>query len=298
MSQSKTITVPNAIKQIESGSSVAMGLALEHAIPFAAGHEMVRQQKNDLTLIGPISDILFDQLIGGDVVESLRVAWVGNVSTGSGYRFRQAIESGTIEIEDHSNFSMALALEAGSMGVPYLPTRTLLGTDILEDSDQFVVQTDPFEEKRVVLVPAIHPDWCIVHVQRADERGNAHLWGNSGTAHSAVGASDHVILTAEKIVSSETIKSDSSRTQITEVDVDFVVECPYGAHPSPLSGFYNRAHEFYVSYAEESQDREGFDQWANKCIYGVDDRAEYVDLLTEVPDLSSPTKAAEVTYGQ
>ncbi|MFC7009701.1 CoA transferase subunit A [Halalkalicoccus salilacus] len=125
MTADSRITLEEAISEIKPGSSVAAGLALEHAIPFAAGHELLRQRIGDLTLIGPISDLLFDQLIGGGLVSRIRAAWVGNVSAGTGYRFREAIEDQEVEIEDHSNFSIALALKAGAMGLPYLPTRSL-----------------------------------------------------------------------------------------------------------------------------------------------------------------------------
>ncbi|MCL7418794.1 MAG: hypothetical protein M8354_13295, partial [Halalkalicoccus sp.] len=168
-----------AVSRIEPGSSIATGLALEHAIPFAAGHELLRQGIDDLTLIGPISDLLFDQLVGGGAVSQVRAAWVGNVSAGTGYRFREAVESGEIGIEDHSNFSIALALQAGAMGVPYLPTRSLLGSDVFDRSDLFREDTDPFSGEQIALVPAIEPDWAIVHAQRASPDGDVHLWGNT-----------------------------------------------------------------------------------------------------------------------
>lgn len=291
-------TLEEAVSRIDSGSSIAAGLALEHAIPFAAGHELLRQGVDDLTLIGPISDLLFDQLIGGGAVAAVRAAWAGNVSAGTGYRFREAVETDAIGVEDHSNFSIALALQAGAMGVPYLPTKSLLGSDIFQRSDLFLEGTDPFDGDRLALVPAIEPDWAIVHAQRASPAGDAHLWGNTGITDPAVGAADNVLVTAEEIVSPEVIKSDPSRVGITRDAVAAVAECPFGAHPSPVAGYYNRDNEYYLEYSEQTKTRAGFEEWAEEWVYGVDDRAEYEALVERDLEITDPTVAAEVQYGQ
>ncbi|WP_247004194.1 CoA transferase subunit A [Halosolutus gelatinilyticus] len=287
-----------AVSHIDPGSSIAVGLALEHAIPFAAGHELLRRGIDDLTLIGPISDLLFDQLIGGGAASEIRAAWVGNVSTGTGYRFREAVEGGEIAVEDHSNFSIALALQAGAMGVPYLPTRSLLGSDIFERSELFVEATDPFEGDRIALVPAIEPDWAIVHAQRASPRGDVHLWGNTGIVGPAVGAAENVLVTAEEIVEPDVIESDPSRVAITREQVASVVECPFGAHPSPVAGYYNRDNEYYLRYDRRTESRSGFEEWADEWVYGVADREEYATLVDADLEITEPTIAAEVQYGQ
>lgn len=287
-----------AVSRIDTGSSIAAGLALEHSIPFAAGHELLRQGIDDLTMIGPISDLLFDQLIGGGAVSEIRAAWVGNVSAGTGYRFREAVESGEISIEDHSNFSIALALQAGAMGVPYLPTRSLLGSDIFERSDLFVETTDPFDGERLALVPAIEPDWAIVHAQRASPQGDVHLWGNTGIVEPAVGAADNVLVTAEEIVEPDVMKSDPSRVAITREQVTSVVECPFGAHPSPVTGHYNRDNEYYLQYNRRTETQDDFDDWAGEWVHGVADRDEYATLVESDLEITEPTVAAEVRYGQ
>ncbi len=298
MSDDRRMSMNQAIGLIQAGDSVAMGLALEHAIPFAAGHEMIRQELENLTLIGPISDMLFDQLIGAGRVQTVRAAWVGNVSAGSGYCFRRAVEAGELEMEDHSNFSLALSLEAGRLGVPYLPTRSLLGTDILKENDNLIQTEDPIGGEPVVLVPAIRPDWAVVHVQRADDRGNAHMWGNTGVSHQAIGAANRIIVIAEELVSSEVIKSDPNRVAITHERVGAVVECPGGAHPSPVSGYYNRDHDHFLDYHDETKTEDGFRTWAAEWIHGVSDRAEYMDRSGGPPDISRPSYAEEVPYGQ
>lgn len=298
MSGKTAPSLEDAVSRIDPGSSVAAGLALEHAIPFATGHELLRQGVDDLTLIGPISDLLFDQLIGGGAVSKIRAAWVGNVSAGTGYRFRESVEEGSIEIENHSNFSIALALQAGSMGVPYLPTRSLLGSDIFEESDLFIEERDPFVGERIALVPAITPDWTIVHAQRASVEGDVHLWGNTGIVEPAVGAAENVLVTAEEIVEPEVITSDPSRVAITREQVAAVVECPMGAHPSPLAGHYNRDNEYYLEYHQQTKTQEDFDKWANKWVYGVSDRDEYAEQVDADLSITDPTIAAEVSYGQ
>ncbi|MGM0604150.1 MAG: CoA transferase subunit A [Halobacteriota archaeon] len=291
----KTMALSDAVDRIDPGSSIAAGLALEHAIPFAAGHELIRQGTDDLTLIGPISDILFDQLIGAGLVSRVRAAWVGNVSAGSGYNFRAAVESGAIDLENHSNFSLALALHAAELGVPYLPTRSLLGSDI-EAEPQFRTTTDPFEGERIVQVPAIAPDWTLVHAQRAAPTGDVHLWGNTGVTYEAVRAADHVLVTTEEIVDPSVIRSDPSRTRITREQVDAVCECPFGAHPSPLAGRYNRDNEFFLSYAEATRDGE-FDAWADEWVYGRTPET-YRERVRADLALTDRTVAAEVEYGR
>lgn len=287
-----------AVGRIESGDSVAMGLALEHAIPFAAGHELIRHGIGDLTLIGPISDLLFDQLVGAGIADRIRAAWIGNVSAGSGYCFRRAIEEDRLDAENHSNFSIALALQAGAMGVPYLPTNSLLGSDILAESDFFVEDEDPFTGNPLVLVPAITPDWTILHVQRADPYGDAHFWGNTGVTLPAVAAADNVLITTEEIVDPEVIKSDPSRVSITRDQVTAVVECPHGAYPSPLAGRYNRDNDYYLDYARQTREPEGFEAWLTEWVHGVETRSEYYTRIERDLSLSEPATAAEVTYGQ
>lgn len=297
MPADKTTSMAEAISRIDPGATVAAGLALEHAIPFAAGHELIRQGIDDLTLVGPISDILFDQLVGAGLVSKVRAAWVGNVSAGSGYNFRRAVEGGDLAVENHSNFSLALALHAAELGVPYLPTRSLLGSDIAAEPHVRVTE-DPFEGERIVQVPAIRPDWTFVHVQRAAPTGDAHLWGNTGVTYEGVRAAKHVIVTAEEIVDPAVIKSDPSRTRITREQVDAVVEAPSGAHPAPLAGRYHRDNDFYLEYAEATRDPEGFEEWLDAWVHGVDDRAAYAEMLDRDLSVQEPTTAAEVTYGQ
>ncbi len=281
LTMSKLQTMRSAIADfVPDGASVAMGLQMEQMIPFAAGHEIMRQKKRGLTLIGPISDILFDQLIGAGCVEQVIAAWVGNVMMGSAYNFRRAAESEQIKIFNMTNFSIALALQAGAMGVPYLPTRTALGSDVPKNNHFFYQVFSPFEGKEPLLaVRAISPDVTIVHVQRADREGNAHCWGNFGVMLEGVRAAKRVIVVAEEIVDSEVIASDPNRTVIPGFLVSAVVHCPYGAHPSPVQGYYKRDDAFFRQYHEHTKTASDTDAWLARWVYGVADRAAYMNLL-------------------
>lgn len=289
-------TLAEAIELMDDGASVALGLALEHAIPFAVGHELIRQRTSDLTLIGPISDMLFDQLVGAGVVGAIRAAWVGNVSVGSGYRFRAAVESGDLEVENHSNFSIALALHAGALGVPSVTTKSLLGSDILEEGP-FEVRADPRTDEPHVVVPAIRPDWAIVHAQRASPVGDVHLWGNTGLVETAVAAAEDVLVTVEELVPDDAIRSDPSRVAIPRDQVTALVECPFGAHPSPVAGYYRRDHDHFIDYADRTTTEDGFDEWAQEWVSDIDDRADYVDRIEADLEPEAMRPLLEVTYG-
>jgi glutaconate CoA-transferase subunit A len=274
---------------IADGAGVALGLQLEQMIPFAAGHEIIRQKKRELRLIGPISDILFDQLIGAGCVKDVVAAWVGNVMMGSAYNFRRAAEQenpGTpgekLKVFNMTNFSISLGLQAGAMGVPFLPSRTAMGSDVPKGNHFFYQIISPFEPKETLLaVRAIEPDVTIVHVQRADKNGNAHCWGNFGVMIEGVRAAKKVILSAEEIVPEDVIASDPNRTVIPGFLVSAVVHCPYGAHPSPVQGCYKRDDAYFQQYHGETKTPEDFANWAKQWIYDLPDRVDYVKVLGE-----------------
>ncbi|HEY3306066.1 MAG TPA: CoA-transferase [Candidatus Binatia bacterium] len=278
---SKLCTLGEAISSIPNGAAVAMGCGLESLIPFAAGYEIMRQKKRDLTLIAPISDIQFDQLIGAGSARKIIAAWVGNVAAGLGHNFRRAMEEGVprpLEIEEHSNFTIALALKAAGMGVPYLPTRTALGSDFSR-APHFNAITCPFTGDKLLAVRAVAPDVAILHVQRADDEGNAHLWGNLGVVREAALAAKRVILTCEERVDHEMILSDPNRTLIPGFLVSHVVKAPFGSHPSPTQGYARRDDGFYFDYHRQSRALEGFQEWLGKWVFGTGGHDGYLDLL-------------------
>jgi glutaconate CoA-transferase subunit A len=278
--ESKLLSLSDAVDRfVPDGSAVAIGLSLESLIPFAVGHEIIRQRKRDLTLVGPISDILFDQLIGGGWVRKVRAAWVGNVITGSCYNFRREVESGTLEMEDHSNLTIAMALKAGAMGIPFMPVRSTLGSDLFQTNASLKVVTCPFGEERLAAVAAIRPDVTVVHVQRCDKTGNAHVWGNLGVSRDACLASRHVILTAEDIVPPEIIRSDPNRVLTPGFRVSAVVHQPWGAHPSPVPGYYNRDHQAFIDYRNSSRSAEQFAAWRAHWVDSVRSSTDYQNVL-------------------
>ncbi|MGD2097582.1 MAG: CoA-transferase [Desulfobacterales bacterium] len=282
MPESKLLPLPEAIKRfVPDGSAIALGLALETLIPFAAGHELIRQKKQRLTLIGPISDILFDQIIGAGCVRKIRAAWVGNVITGSCYNFRRAVEGGSLEMEDHSNLTVAMALRAGAMGVPFMPTRTALGSDLFKTNSSLKTMTCPFSGETLTAVAALNPDVSIVHLQRADRYGNAHAWGNLGLIRDACLASRRIIITAEDIVEPEVISRDPNRIITPGYRVSAVVHAPWGGHPSPVPGYYNRDHQGFLDYRTESKRPQAFNDWQQKWVLGVRNWKDYTKLLGE-----------------
>jgi len=261
---------------VPNGATIALGVALEPLIPFAAGHEIIRQQRRDLELVGPISDALFDQLIGAGCVRRVTAAWVGNVSEGLGHCYRRACEQDVphaLEVHDHSNFSISLALWAAAWNVPSLPTRTLLGSDILRTNP------DLSAIDGLVQVKAVRPDVAIVHVQRADELGRAQAWGPLGISEEAGLAAGRIVISCEELVEPSVTLSDPNRILFPETKVVAVVHEPGGAHPSPVQGFFKRDHAFHREYAERSRTVDGYEAWLRQWVLDVPDRAEYLKRI-------------------
>ena len=261
---------------VPDGATVALGTCLEPLIPFAAGHEMIRQGRRDLELVGPISDALFDQLIGAGCVRRITAAWVGNVSEGLGHCYRRAAEQGiprSIEIHDHTNFSISMALWAAAWNAPYIPTRTLLGSDILKTNPNLVPDGD------AVRVAPVRPDVAIVHVQRCDSEGRAHAWGPLGITEEAGLAAQRVIISCEELVDSDALLRHPNRILFPGTKVVAVVHEPGGAHPAPVQGYRERDHGFYRAYAERSRTVEGFEAWLREWVLDVPDRAGYLKRL-------------------
>jgi glutaconate CoA-transferase, subunit A len=277
----KLLSMHDAIARfVPDGATVCLGMQMEQMIPFSAGHEIIRQRRCDLTLVGPISDILFDQMIGAGCVREVIAAWVGNVMMGSAYNFRREVESGRVQVTNLTNFAVSLALQAAAMGVPFLPTRSALGSDVARDNRFFHEMDDPFGGGiKLNAIKALAPDVTIAHVQRADAAGNAHCWGNFGVMIEAVRAARQVIVVAEEIVAPEVIASDPNRTVIPGFLVHAVVESAMGAHPSPVQGYYKRDDAFFRQYHEQSKTADDFQRWAERWIHSRTDRADYVQLL-------------------
>ena len=289
-------------RDVQDDTTIAMGCALESLIPFAASHEIIRQNKKNLTLVAPISDMQFDQLIGAGSVKKIIASWVGNVAAGLGHNYRRAAEAGIphpIEIEEHSNFTIGLGLQAGAMGVPFLPTRTIQGSDFAQ-CEQFKQVACPFTGEQLIAVRAIRPDVTILHVQRADAEGNAHVWGNFGVMREAALAARKVIITCEELVEHEVILSDPNRTVVPGFVVSSVVVQPLGAYPSPTQGYSRRDDEFYFEYHQTTRTREGFERWLRDWVLDLADHEAFLDRLgnarTEILRPKSNALAAPASF--
>jgi len=302
---SKLLPLAEAVRRhVPDGSAVVLGTALECLIPFGAAHELIRQRRRGLALVGPISDVCFDQLVAAGCARRVVAAWVGNVQHGSGYGFRRALEQGIphpLEVEDHSNFTIALALEAAALGVPYLPTRTALGSDILARNPRLREASCPFTGAPLVLVPALAPDVAILHVQRSDADGNCHAWGPTGVSAAAGKASRAVIVVCEELVDPHVIRSDPNRLLVPGFLATAVVHQPWGAHPSPVQGHYNRDHAVYADWHRRSASAEGAEAWLREWVHDLPDHAAYLARLgRERLDALRPKArrlAAPVDYG-
>ena len=257
-----------------------MGAALENAIPFAVTHELIRQGFQNLNMVAPISDISTDMLIGAGCVKTVTGAWVGNVSGGMGHNYRRAAEKGipnTITINDYSNFSIGMAFFAGAYGLPYIPVKSILGSDITKSNSSIKMATNPFsdEYEPVALVPALKPDIAFLVVQRSDRFVNSQIWGSTGLTQEASIAAEKKIVLADEIVEPEVIASDPGRVLIPGFGVNAVCHVPAACHPSPLIGRWKRDNDFFHDYHKETRDPAGFEIWCDQWIRHLPDHEAY-----------------------
>lgn len=267
---------------IDDGDSLYLA-GFTHLIPFAAGHEIIRQDYRDLELIRATPDLVYDQLIAAGCVSKVTFSWAGNPGVGSLRAFRRAVEDGVpneIELEEYTHYGLTARLHAGAAALPFMPVRTFTGSDLVEHNDRIRSVRNPYDgTDEIAVVPPLNPDVAVVSAQRADEDGNAHLWGIHGEQKEAALAADTVVLCVEERCSTETVRSDPNRTFVTARDVDHVVEVPYGAHPSYAQGYYDRDNEAYIEWDEVSKSHEDTLEWLDEWVYGVENRREYLEKL-------------------
>lgn len=275
-----------------------------HLIPFAAAHEIIRQGRRDLTLVRLTPDLIYDQLIAAGCCRTLVFSWAGNPGVGSLHAFRRAVERGIpapIVLEEYSHFALAMRIFAGASGLPFMPLRSLRGSDLPGVNPSLKTVRCPFTGEELDAVPALRADVAILHVQRADAEGNAQVWGLTGAQKESAFAADRVIVTAEEIVPSAVVRSDPNRTLVPGSKVSAVCLVPYGAHPSYAQGCYDRDTAFYEEWDEVSRDHDRLCAWLDTWVHGVADRDAYVRLLG--PDRlerlrAEPRLAAPVNYGR
>lgn len=272
-----------------------------HLIPFAAGHEIIRQGRRDLVLARATPDLIYDQMVAAGCARKVIFSYMGNPGVGSLRAVRAAVEAGKLEWEEYSHFGMISRLQAGAAGLPFMPMNQTAAVDLERSNPTIQRVTDPYSGKEVMVVPALHPDVAVVHVQRADASGNAHLWGIIGEQKEAAFAAKHVILTAEEIVDEAVIRSDPNRTLIPEFIVDAVCHVPYAAHPSYTQGYYDRDNDFYLEWDKISESADALNAYLTEWVYGVTDREAYwqklgSDAQARLRVNSRP--AAVVDYGE
>jgi glutaconate CoA-transferase, subunit A len=259
---------------VHDGDTVALE-GFTHLIPHAAGHELIRQRKRDLTLVRMTPDVIYDQLIGTGSARKLVFSWGGNPGVGSLHRLRDAVENdwpAPLELEEHSHAGMAAAYAAGASNLPFGVLRGYVGTDLVERTPVATVIC-PFTGETLAAVPAHRPDVGIVHAQRADRSGNVQLWGITGVQKEVVLASARTIVTVEEIV--EELEPLPGAVVLPAWVIDAVAPAPGGAHPSYAHGYYDRDNDFYVRWNSISRDRDRFRQWIERHVLGTADVGEY-----------------------
>ena len=276
---SKLTSLSDAIAKYVDDGDLVYAAGFTHLIPFAAGHEIVRLKKRDLVLARATPDLIYDQMVAAGCARKVIFSYMGNPGVGSLRIVRAAIEQGKLEWEEYSHFGMITRLQAGASGLPFLPMNQTAAADLERANPNIKRIPDPYGGKDVIVVSALNPDVAIVHVQRADAHGNAHLWGIIGEQKEAAFAARKVILTAEEIVDESVIRSDPNRTLIPSIVVDAVCHVPYACHPSYAQGYYDRDNEFYLQWDKTSESSEAVQSWLDEWVYGVKDRNEYWDKL-------------------
>lgn len=263
---------------VHDGDVVVME-GFTHLIPFAAAHEIIRQGRRNLTLVRLTPDVIYDQLIGAGCCRKLVFSWAGNPGVGSLHAFRRAVEAGTLEIEEYSHFGLAMRFFAGAANLPFMPIRNYFGSDLPRVNPNIRPVTSPFGDDELYAVPAIVPDVAILHAQRADEDGNAHVWGLTGVQREAAFASKRVIMTVEEVVPDRVIRADPNRTLIPGLIVSAVCQVPFGAHPSYAQGYYDRDTEFYVQWDHISRDPLALERWLDQWVHATPSREGYVEKI-------------------
>ncbi len=300
--ETKVMAMEQAISRFVHDGDVIVIEGFTHLICFAAAHEIIRQRRRKLTVCRLTPDLIYDQLIGAGCVQKLVFSWAGNPGAGPLYALRRAVEQGIpnpLELEEYSHYGMVARLVAGAARLPFYPLRNYMGSDLPRVNPRIKKVACPFTGEVLAAVPALNPDTAIIHAQRADENGNAQIWGLLGVQKEAAFASRNTIVVAEEIVDEHIIRSDPNRTLIPGLIVNAVVREPFGCHPSYAQGYYDRDNGFYIRWREISKDVARFNSYLDEWVYGVRDRAEYVERMgASLAGLKARARlSAHVNYG-
>jgi len=305
MTESKVVSMQDAVRElVHDGDTVAIE-GFTHLICFAAGHEIIRQRKKDLTLARMTPDVIYDQMIGAGVASKLIFSWLGNPGVGSLHAVRRRIEKSDpapLEIEEYSHFGMVCRYMAGAANLPFMPLRSYEESDIPSVNENIRWVDSPYAKDRIAVVPPLNPDVAIIHAQRADEDGDAQIWGLLGCQKEAAFAAKRVIVVVEELVEESIVRADPNRTIIPGIKVDAVVVEPFACHPSYVQGYYDRDNRFYMDWDKIARDPETFDAWLKDWVYDLSNHADYVEKFGDAYwDGLRPTGEAlsgEVDYGE
>ncbi len=287
---------------VGDGDTVAIE-GFTHLICFAAGHEIIRQRRRDLTLARLTPDLIYDQMVAAGVARKLVFSWLGNPGVGSLHAIRRVTEGegATLELEEYSHFGMVARYQAGAAHLPFMPLRSYFETDLPKANPRIRPIRSPFGDETVYAVPPLNPDVTIVHAQRASADGDTQVWGLLGCQKEAAFAADRVIVVVEELVDEAVIRADPNRTIIPGLIVDAVVVEPWGAHPSYVQGAYDRDNRFYLDWDPISRSPEETERWLREWVYDLPDRAAYVEKLgpERLAALrpSAPAPSGSVDYG-
>lgn len=289
---------------VDDGDTLAIE-GFTHLICFAAGHEVIRQRKRDLTLCRLTPDVVYDQMVAAGVASKLVFSWLGNPGVGSLHAIRRRLEQndpGPLEIEEYSHFGMVCRYLAGAADLPFFPLHSYAGSDLPEVNPRIARVIGPYDGKPVHVVPPLRPDVTVVHAQRADRDGNAQMWGLLGCQRDAAFAADRVIVVCEELVDEEVIRADPNRTAIPGFIVDAVVVEPGACHPSYAQGYYDRDNRFYVEWDAISREPATLLEWLRDWVYDTETHGDYLTKLgAERWRALAPTgtaPSAPVDYGR
>ena len=305
MRTSKVTTMRDAVAAlVRDGDTVAIE-GFTHLIGFAAGHEIIRQGRRDLTLCRLTPDLIYDQMIGAGVARKLVFSWLGNPGVGGLHAIRRRIETADpapLEIEEYSHFGMVGRYTAGAMNLPFFPLRSYFESDLPAANPLIRRIASPYGDGDVYAVPPLRPDVAIIHAQRADAAGDTQVWGLLGCQKEAAFAATRVLVVVEELVDEAVVRADPNRTIIPGLIVDAVVVQPYGAHPSYAQGYYDRDNRFYLEWEAISRDPDALRSWLATWVHGTADHDEYLARLgrerLDALRPSGPAPSGAVDYGR
>ena len=304
MGESKVATMRDAVADlVRDGDTVAIE-GFTHLICFAAGHEIIRQRRRDLTLARLTPDVVYDQMVAAGVARKLVFSWLGNPGVGSLHAIRRRIEAADpapLEIEEYSHFGMVCRYTAAAANLPFFPMRSYYESDIPKANGRIVPMASPYDGTEVYVVPPLRPDVAIVAAQRADRSGNAQVWGLLGCQKEAAFAAERVIVVCEELVDEDVIRADPNRTLVPGLIVDAVVEEPFACHPSYAQGYYDRDNRFYVAWDAISRDPEALDAWLRDWVYDLGSHRDYVERFGAAAREAlrpAPAPSGSVDYGE